>query len=243
MKIQTARLVIVAACILQTFSAFGQGRGEGAIVVREKVTIYTSATGLEEKSKDVPRGFAVGGITTTAMAGTTAYELQEENGRLHVIYVDLDDSGSGEQKSIYRLGWVARSDVSNFTYECGCTSAMDRNKCYPLTQAGFVTLKYNACFKEGMNKKLLELRAAWEQKSDLPSSTATLKSSTEKALTNDDLVALAGAGLGDEIVISKIQQSPNEMLDVSVEALIKLKAIGFSKVVLESMVKRAGQRK
>jgi hypothetical protein len=66
--------------------------------------------------------------------------------------------------------------------------------------------------------------------------------SSEKPITNGDVITLAKAGLGDEIVVAKIQQAPAEVLDVSVDSLIQLKKEGLSKPIIDAMIKRAGQR-
>jgi hypothetical protein len=226
----------VAILFLHVQTAYAQGRGEGAVVIRENVSIYKASNGNELRDENLPIGFAVVGITTM-MGSITAYQFEEENNRLHVFYVGLDESG--EQKSVNRYGWIDRSAVSQFSYECGCKAPLENNKCFPLSQAGFVAMRYNACFKEGLNKKLSESRP----KMDQVVSTQSAPTSGEKALTNDDVLALVKAGLDDEIIVSKIQQSTQESLDVTVETLIKLKTGGLSKSILDSMIKRAGQRK
>lgn len=70
----------------------------------------------------------------------------------------------------------------------------------------------------------------------------TAVSGEEKALTNDDVIALAKAGLGDDVVVSKVQQAPKEALDVSTDALIALKKAGLSKPIIDAMIKRVAQR-
>lgn len=59
-----------------------------------------------------------------------------------------------------------------------------------------------------------------------------------KALTNEDVVKLVKAELGDKIVIDKINASPGDKLDTSTDALIKLKKAGVSKAVIDAIVKR-----
>lgn len=66
--------------------------------------------------------------------------------------------------------------------------------------------------------------------------------SSEKPLTNADVVALAKAGLGDGIVVQKIQQAPTEALDVSTDVLIRAQKQGLSKAVIEAMLKRVALR-
>lgn len=62
----------------------------------------------------------------------------------------------------------------------------------------------------------------------------------EKPLTNDDVLAMVKADLGDELTISKIRQAPVVNLDVSADALIRMKTEGASKAVIQAVMKRAG---
>ena len=55
-------------------------------------------------------------------------------------------------------------------------------------------------------------------------------------MTNDDVIALAGAGLGDEIVIAKINAAPKTNFDTSVAGLKALKAAGVSIEVVKAMI-------
>ncbi len=59
----------------------------------------------------------------------------------------------------------------------------------------------------------------------------------EKPLTNDDVLAMIKAGLGDDLVISKINSARELNLDTSPDALIKLKKSGVSKAVLDAMIR------
>jgi hypothetical protein len=63
----------------------------------------------------------------------------------------------------------------------------------------------------------------------------------EKPLTNDDVLAMVKADLGDELTISKIKQAPAVDLDVSADALIRMKKQGASKAVIDAMMKRAAK--
>lgn len=49
------------------------------------------------------------------------------------------------------------------------------------------------------------------------------------------------AGLGDEITISKIRRAPAGDLDVTSDALIRMKKEGASKPVIDAMMKRAAK--
>lgn len=72
-------------------------------------------------------------------------------------------------------------------------------------------------------------------------STGTMRAD-ELPLTNEDVLALSRAGLGDEVVLSKIRQAPRETLDVSTEALLSFKKAGLPRPVIDAMIKRVGER-
>jgi hypothetical protein len=58
----------------------------------------------------------------------------------------------------------------------------------------------------------------------------------EKALTNDDVIAMVKAGLDSSTVLAKITQSGRDGFDTSVEGLIKLKKAGAGKDVIDAML-------
>lgn len=64
---------------------------------------------------------------------------------------------------------------------------------------------------------------------------------TEAGMTNEEVVKLVAADLGDEIVIAKIKNSAVARLDVSTDALVALKDKKVSKTVITAMIERAGQ--
>ncbi|QQR75730.1 MAG: hypothetical protein IPJ17_09210 [Holophagales bacterium] len=66
--------------------------------------------------------------------------------------------------------------------------------------------------------------------------------SEAERLSNQDIVALAASGLGDSIILAKIQQAPAEGFDVSVDALVALKKKGVSQPVIEAMIRRSEAR-
>jgi len=55
-------------------------------------------------------------------------------------------------------------------------------------------------------------------------------------MTNADVIGLAGAGLGDDIVIAKIQAAPASAFDTSLDGLKALKAAGISSAVIKVMI-------
>lgn len=222
-------------------SAMAQGRGQGAIVIRDDAPVYASDNGDKTEAK-ASRGYSVAGITVI-MATVKSYMAETENGRAHILYL----KGSSEKNALRRRAWMNPDDLAFFTYECGCGEK--KEPCAPVVTAGWISERWNPCFVEARDKKLAELKAQWE-KGDAAGTTAAApdKASApvgakEKALTNGDVVALFKAGLGEELVVSKIQQAPKETLDVSTDALIQLKKDGISKSILDAMVKKVGQRK
>ena len=63
----------------------------------------------------------------------------------------------------------------------------------------------------------------------------------EAVLTNDEVLSLVKADLGDEIVIAKIKNAPKVQLDVSTAALVILKKAKVSSPVIATMIERAAR--
>lgn len=55
-------------------------------------------------------------------------------------------------------------------------------------------------------------------------------------MTNDDVIALASAGLSDQVIIAKIQSAPSTSFDTSVPGLKALKAANVSSPVIAVMI-------
>jgi len=244
-------VLLVLAMALIDFGVSGislaQGRAQGAIVIKDDAPIYSSDEGPKIIAK-ATRGYAVGGITVI-MGMVKSYVPETENGRAHILYLGTSRGptgavkGSTEKNALRKRAWMSTDDLAFFTYECGCGE--EKEPCAPVETAGWISERWNQCFVEARDQKLAELRAEWEKGGQpLKAPVAAGDSGAgEKALTNDDIVSLSKAGLGDEVIVSKIQQAPREALDVSVEALLKLKKNGLSQPVLDAMVKKVGQRK
>lgn len=60
----------------------------------------------------------------------------------------------------------------------------------------------------------------------------------EAALTNEEVVKLCKVGLGDEVVIAKINQTKEVAFKLDPDSLIKLKGEGVSQAVIAAMLKR-----
>lgn len=68
---------------------------------------------------------------------------------------------------------------------------------------------------------------------------ATPPKPSEPTLTNDEVLKLVAADLGDEIVIAKVKNAATASLDVSTEALLSLKEKKISEAVITAMIERA----
>src|SRR5262245_44217668 len=61
-----------------------------------------------------------------------------------------------------------------------------------------------------------------------------------KPMTNDDVVTMVKLGLGDEVVIAKIQTAASVDFKTEIADLEKLSKSGVSQAVIAAMVKRQG---
>ena len=69
-----------------------------------------------------------------------------------------------------------------------------------------------------------------------PAPSAATNASTSKAMGNADVIALATAGLPDDIVIAKIHAAPLTNFDTSLDGLKGLKAANVSDAVIRAMI-------
>jgi hypothetical protein len=132
-----------------------QAKGEGAVVVRRGAVIYRFSKGGQVELANLPYGFAVVGVTSVGLM--ESFQFEEEDGRLHVKYLKLNDKG--EQKSTPARAWMEPAELERFTYFCGCeTGAEQNNKCSPFATSGFTDRSWNTCFREAYNAKVAELK-------------------------------------------------------------------------------------
>lgn len=225
-----ATLVVVAALPARGQQVWSHNRGEGGIVVRDGVPAYTSKSSMDVK-RTFDRGEAVVGVHKEFIAYT--YEFFAENGRVQVAFPK-------EDSAVLEMAWMDPEDLLQFTYEC-CDE-----HCIPV-KGSLKRAEWNACFNEGASAARARLSAT-ERPQSVDASPAASRPAqgtggpAERPLTNDDVIAMVKADLGDDLVIAKIQQAPSEALDVSTEALVRLKSSGVSRAVLDAMLRRASQR-
>jgi hypothetical protein len=146
--------ILVAVCVLwNSGSALAaEGRGQGAIVNRDKVPVYTSASATE------PVVFLNRGKSVAAISGNILlapnYRFDEAEGRVRINYfATADDRGR------YELGWIDPRALSKFTYDCECGP---KSKCTPFDVRGLkFSFAWNSCFQEARDAKLEQLEQGW----------------------------------------------------------------------------------
>jgi hypothetical protein len=77
----------------------------------------------------------------------------------------------------------------------------------------------------------------WYRKILVTAALVVATSAAAETMSNDSVVSLAAAGLGDEVVIAKIRASETAF-DLSTEGLTQLKAKGVSSRVIATMIER-----
>ena len=211
-------------------------KAQGGVIARDGAVAYE-----DNESDDVVWTFKRGDcVVALSRSLISQYEFREKHGRVSVEWLDKGMKGK------IKTGWMELADLAKFNYDCGCESP----ECFPFSSAGGLsTMAWNPCVQEAYENRLERLGAAGprdgggapaERRSETPPGRAP---SSERPLSNMDVVELARLDLGDEVVIAKIRQAPNESLDVSTAALGELKKAGISKAVIQAMIARAGERK
>jgi hypothetical protein len=250
-RLQRADVVAIALLLLAAGGsqrATAQGRGQGAIVIRDDAPVYANAKGEKIEAK-APRGYSVAGITTIA-GSVISYMAEIDNGRAHILYLnirtmkgvrqDLKGIGENEKKSRERA-FMNPDDLAFFTYECGCGEK--GAPCEPIQLAGWMSERWNACYVEARDRKLAELKAQWGKEgpsaAQAPGGSPERDRGAEKALTNADVVALMKVGLDDALITSKVQQAKAVVFDLSTDGIVALKKAGASNAVIDAMMKRA----
>jgi hypothetical protein len=71
----------------------------------------------------------------------------------------------------------------------------------------------------------------------LPAATSRADDPIE-SLTNEDVVALTKAGLGEAVIVAKIQEAPRTEFDLATDDLIALNTAGVDEDVIEAMLER-----
>ncbi|HEX4961638.1 MAG TPA: hypothetical protein VF173_12415 [Thermoanaerobaculia bacterium] len=60
----------------------------------------------------------------------------------------------------------------------------------------------------------------------------------EEVLTNQDVVKMVAAGLGEEVVVAKVREAPRTDFHLGVDDLVELRKAGVSERVVAAMLER-----
>jgi hypothetical protein len=151
MKTARVTLGLFLGLLSCTYSSFAseQGKGEGAIVIRDDAPVYKKADGTDTTWK-MKRGDAV----VANSRKLAAWQFYEQSGRVQIVFLDVTVGRP-------RGGWMRLDDLVKFTYDfCNYDPAINLSPGYPFTPGR--KQDWNICFQEARDAKLKELRAAWE---------------------------------------------------------------------------------
>ena len=155
MKTASAIVCVILICTTSALADRNTGKGQGAIVIADEAPVYKDSTGdtlayflgEEGRTKKLVRGDVVGGVTIT-LRSVDSYQFHDAKGRVQVLVLN---------KGNLVNGWMNPSDLSYFTYECGCGLA--NAKCSPHVLERF-HWRWNICFEEARDKKLAEMNSS-----------------------------------------------------------------------------------
>lgn len=237
-KICSLNLVVVLL-LLMSGNSIAAGRGDGGCVLNPGTPIYKHSQGTEQIAL-AGLGDCVVGMTIRA-GGLFGREFTFENvnGRLRVTFLPGPQSNESGSPSI---GYMNPSDLSSFTYECGCGSlATDKQECSPFSVVSLFPLKqiYNACYREARDRKRAEVLAKRSSVTQAIQSESGPAVATDAALRNEDVLSLVKVGLDQALIVTKIQTATKVNFDLSTDALIVLKNSAVPNSVIEAMMKRS----
>lgn len=206
-KMRSAFLIALGQLCLGTGSD-AQDVGEGAIVIRDtdhsgKAPIYAHAKGDKVEAL-CDRGSYVAGITTMGLRGYF-YSFESSNGRVHVIYL-----ANREQIGAQRTAWMDPKDLENFTYDCRCGAREFQDskfeQCSPFAAVGLLKRKWNDCFLQARDQKIVEMEARQRPGGEAVPGSATLDSASppaegeagdERPLSADDISRATAGSAGE----------------------------------------------
>lgn len=103
----------------------------GFIVTGNDVPVFSDLNGSGVTTK-LPQGTLAANAKGMYLDPSWAYELEEANGRTHIVYL---------RNGKIRAGWVASEVLQHFSYDCACAPACD-----PILRTA--QAEWNACFQK-----------------------------------------------------------------------------------------------
>jgi len=134
-------------------------------------------------------------------------------------------------------GWIFKDLVKETTVVVATKTISAEPKLSPLTTSAPSFAKSEA----GEQTPKMEIRPIAEitpTKDPIKTEVASSSKKDGAALTNEEVIKLCKAGLGDEVVIAKINQAKEVDFKLDTDSLIKLKEEGVSQAVITAMLNR-----
>jgi hypothetical protein len=108
----------------------------GFVVTGNDVPVFSGPKGSGATTK-LPQGALAANAKGTYLDPSWAYELEEANGRTHIVYL---------REGKIRAGWVASEMLQQFPYDCSCAPACDPIQRSPQAE-------WNPCFQKAQQSK------------------------------------------------------------------------------------------
>jgi hypothetical protein len=191
-------------CCPDSSAPRGQGKGEGAIVIRDDALVYKkadSSTGVPWKLK---RGDAVVADYSRKLK---AWQFYEESGRVQIAFLD-------ETTGRLRGGWMRFDDLAKFTYDCNYDPAINPIPGYPFTP-GIIKHNWNVCFQKARDAKLKELHVTWAEEQAATSTKAPPGASAQDLSTGGETFEIVFPGYGARSAISAVLPSLKRVIPPS----------------------------
>ena len=162
----------------------GQGKGEGAIVIRDDALVYKKVDSSTRVTWKLKRGDAV---VANYSRKSEAWQFYEESGRVQIAFLD---------EGRLRGGWMRLDDLAKFTYDCNYDPFINPVPGYPF-KPGIRIHNWNVCFQEARDAKLKEQRVTWAEEQAATSTKAQPGASPQDPGGLDERPAACGTKLQD----------------------------------------------
>lgn len=208
-----------------------------ALVVTSNISADTAAAGKYATRETLPSAFAAC-TTAVSKSGWTLRSSDVSQGSIQAVRVFDSNEFSSLVIVVTQQGDQVVMDATFTRYDgfIGCCKPIDYATKFGKQLRSLLPDVTVEVTKDAKAQRVAPLR---------PPATGNAKSlpsvPSEPALTNEEVLKLVAADLGDEIVVAKIKSARVASLDVTTDTLLALKEKKVSKVVLAAMIERAGE--
>lgn len=179
-------LVALVFSLSIAIDAAAEEKGQGFIVLKQGTPLYARSKG-DRVLGYANEGEAVAGYNMSdhALSGAGIKKVQaggwfgeQENGRIGVM-VFIEDGKRNRTID----GWMPKENLSPFSYECGCGSETQADRCSPFmyqSKGFFSAVNWNMCFEEAKTKKVAEMKAPSSTPAAAPAGTSSVEERLQK---------------------------------------------------------------